>query len=266
MPDFELHEKSQETGGRIELYALAIGNDTYRMHDGVAEVISYSTDDYYKISVSRGRIATGQEHLTITLPGDHAFSNQITTIAPGQLGTLTIWAYHRADDTDVRVVYKGVVRSVAFTKDMSKSLLSVVPVSEAFDKEIPQRTFQASCNNVLFDDDCKVVEASFQHTAIISAVAGNVITVTGLLSTKGDGWATGGFAAYGVFDYRLILEQSGDDCTLNLPFYSDVSGETLDVFAGCDHSIDTCNSKFSNRPDFGGCPYVPTKDIFRTGV
>ncbi len=263
---FDAHETSQETGGRIELYSLAIGSDIYRMHDSVAEIISYSGNDYYKISVSRGKIATGQEHLTVHLPGDHAFSSQFTTIAPGQLGTLTIWAFHRADDTDVRVVYKGVVRSVAFTKDMSQSSLSVVPVSVAFDKEIPQRTFQASCNNILFDADCKVVQSSYKHSNVVTSVSGSTITVLGLLSTKGDGWATSGYAAYGVLDYRLIISQSGDDCELSLPFFADVAGETLDIFAGCDHSIAVCNSKFANRINFGGCPYVPTKNVFVTGL
>ena len=92
------------------------------------------------------------------------------------------------------------------------------------------------------------------------------MTVQGLLSAKGDTWATAGFASYGVLDYRLILTQSGDDCTLSLPFYANVLGQTLDVFAGCAHIIGVCDGKFGNRPNFGGCPYVPTKNIFRTGL
>lgn len=263
---FESHETSLESGGRIELHSLAIGSTVYRMHDEIADIITYSSDEYYKVSVSRGRIATGQEHLTVTLPGDHEFSRQFTTIAPGQLGTYTIFAYHRAEPSDVRVIYKGVVRSVAFTQDMSSSMLSVVPVSEAFDKEIPQRTFQAACNNVLFDGDCKISSGSWKHTNVVSAVNGNVITVTSLLSAKGDGWATAGFVAHGVLDYRLVIEQDGDDCILSLPFYADVLGETLDVYAGCARDIGTCENKFSNRDNFGGCPYVPTKNIFITGI
>jgi uncharacterized phage protein (TIGR02218 family) len=163
-------------------------------------------------------------------------------------------------------MYKGVVRAVAFTKDMSKSALSVVPVSEAFNKEIPDRTFQATCNNVLFDANCKISSGSWKHTDVVTLVDGNEITVSGLLSAKGDGWATGGFVAHGTSDYRLILVQSGDICTLSLPFYADVAGETVDVFAGCARNISVCNSKFSNAINFGGCPYVPTKNIFVTGV
>jgi len=216
--------------------------------------------------VSRGRIATGQEHLTVTLPGDHDFPAQYTTIAPGQVGTLTIQAYHFSDPSDVRVIYKGLVRAVAFTSDMSKSQLSVVPISDAFDKEIPQRTFQAACNNVLYDTDCKVSSGSFQYVGNCTAVAGNVVTIAGLNAAKGTGWGTSGFIAFGVQDYRLILSQDGDDCTLSLPFYADVLDESLDVFAGCDHTIATCDTKFTNEINFGGSPYVPTKNIFQTGI
>ncbi len=263
---FEAHETGQETGGRIEFYQLAIGTEVYRMHDSIADVIAVGGNNYFKVGVSHGKIATGQEHLTVTLPGDHEFVTKFVTIAPGQEGTLTISSYHWADVSDVQVTYKGIVRSVAFTKDMSVSQLSVVPISDAFDKVIPQKTFQAACNNVLFDEDCKVVISSFQHTNTVTGVSGNTITVNSLLSAKGDGWATAGFAGYGVLDYRLILTQSGDVCTLALPFYADVLGETLDIFAGCAREIAVCNSKFTNKDNFGGCPYVPTKNIFITGL
>ncbi len=266
MTTFEDNELSLESGGRVELYLLAIGNDIYRMHDSIPLVIAHLGDDYFKTSVSRGRIATGQEHLTVNLPGDNGFASQFTSIAPGQLGTLTIFSYHFATPGDVRVVYKGVVRSVAFTADMSKSMLSVVPVSEAFDKEIPQRTWQAPCNNVLFDADCKVSSGSFSHTNTLTAVNGNIVTISGLLGAKGDGWATAGFIQHGVLDYRLVLEQDGNDCILTLPFYSSVLGQSVDVFAGCARSIGICDSKFANSDNFGGSPYIPIKEIFKVGL
>ena len=64
----------------------------------------------------------------------------------------------------------------------------------------------------------------------------------------------------------LVLEQDGDDLTLVLPFHEDVLSEDVSVYAGCDHTIATCLAKFANDINFGGCPYVPTKNIFITGV
>ena len=243
-----------------------MGSTIFRMHNSAELLIIESGDTYLRTQISRGPIATGQESLEISLPGSHEFSLKFAEIAPGQTASLTIRTYHRADPSDVRVSYKGVVRSVAFTSNMAYSKLSLIPINEAFDKEIPERTFQAACNNVLFDADCKVVIGSFSYADEVSAIVDNVVTVTGLAAAKGTGWSSGGYCSFGVLDYRLILTQDGDDLTLVLPFHESVLGEDITVYAGCDHSIGVCASKFSNVINFGGCPYVPTKNIFITGI
>lgn len=266
MSTYDVYEESSAQGSVVELYTLAMGSTIYRMHTSIEPVINSAGDDFFLVSVSRGNISTGQEYLEIALPGDHLFSLQFTTIAPGQTATLTIQSYHRGAPADVRVIYKGVVRSVAFTENAANSALSVVPLTAAFKKDIPERTFQASCNNVLFDPDCKVSAGSFSFTDDVTAIVDNVVTVAGLETAKGDGWSTSGYVAYGVLDYRLILEQDGDDLVLVLPFHEAVLGNNVTVYAGCDHTIATCDSKFSAADDFGGCPYVPTKNIFISGL
>lgn len=263
---FEGYEESQQQGSRIEFYTLTMGTTIYRMHNSIEDEINVSGDLFYPVSIARGNISTGQEYLEISLPGDHEFPLEFATIAPGQTATLTIQTYHRADTADMQVIYKGVVRSVAFSQNASKSALSVIPLTDAFKKEIPERTFQASCNNVLFDPDCKVSAGSYSYEDAVTAIVDNVVTVNGLNAAKGTGWATGGYVAYGILDYRLILEQSGDDLTLVLPFHEDVLTNNVTVYAGCDHTIATCASKFSNSDNFGGCPYVPTKNIFISGL
>lgn len=263
---FEAYETSVEDGSTIEIYTLALGSTIYRMHDSSEPIINVAGDDYERVQVSRGPIATGQEYLEIGLPGSHAFTLKFAAIAPGQTASLTIQSLQRADPSDVRVIYKGVVRSVAFTHNAAKSALSLIPINDAFKKEIPERTFQAACNNVLFDSDCKVVDGSYSFIGPVSAIVGNVVTVTGLSAAKGSVWSTGGFIAFGALDYRLVLEQSGDDLILVLPFYESVLSENVTVYAGCDHSIATCLSKFNNEINFGGCPFVPTKNIFISGI
>lgn len=266
MATFESLELSAESGSKIELYTLAIGSTIYRMHTSVEPILNYAGFDYLRVQIGRGAISTGQEFLEVTLPGSHPFPLNFTSIAPGQVASLLIQAVHRDEPTDVKVIYKGVVRSVAFTQNASMSALSLVPINAALDKEIPERTYQAPCNNVLFDADCKIVKASWKYDGTVSAVAGNEVTVTGLEAAKGDGWSTGGYASFGVLDYRLITTQDGDDLILPLPFYESVLNETVTVYAGCNHDIGVCASKFSNEINFGGFPYVPTKNIFITGV
>lgn len=263
---FEAYETSVESGSTIEIYTLAMGSTIFRMHDSPEPIITVAGDDYERIQVARGSIETGQEFLEITLPGSHPFTLLFATIAPGQTASLTVQSFQRSDPSDVRVIYKGVVRSVAFTQNAAKSALSLIPINDAFDKEIPERTFQAACNNVLFDPDCKVSSGSYSFLGPVSAIVDNVVTVTGLAAAKGTGWSTGGYVSYGVLDYRLVLEQDDDDLVLVLPFHESVLSENVTIYAGCDHTIATCLSKFSNEINFGGCPFVPTKNIFMTGL
>jgi len=263
---YEDYEVSVAGGQPIELYALTLGSTTWRMHNTLEEEISYGGDTYYKAAVSRGNITGAQENLTITIPGSHAYSTNFSEVAPGQLSSLTIYRYHRAETGDVHLLYKGIVRSVSFATQGHSAQLTVIPLTATFDKTIPDRTFQAQCNNVLFDSDCQVSASSFKFTGPVASAASNTVTITGLSAAKGSAWATGGYVSYGILDFRLILDHTGDVLTLNIPFYEDVVGKSVNVYAGCDHNISTCNTKFSNSINFGGCPYVPTKNIFQTGL
>jgi len=265
---YEDYEVSVEQSQPVELYVLALGTSIWRFHNQIyGEIINYSGDDYTPLAVSRGNIGGAQENLSIDIPADHAYSQNFIQVAPGQLSTLTIYEYQRPEGLgDVQIKYKGVVRSVSFAEQGFESTLTVIPLSATFDKTIPDRTFQAGCNFTLFDSDCQVSASSFKHTNTCTAHVSNVATVSGLSAAKGSGWATGGYMSYGVLDFRLILSQTGDDCTLNLPFYESVVGKAVNVYAGCDRSISTCDTKFSNSLNFGGCPYVPTKNIFQTGL
>jgi len=263
---FEIYEESAATGSKVELYTLTVGSLIYRMHTSVETTITSGGDVYYRTQVSRGNIATGQEYLEVVLPGSHEFPLIYRNVVPGKVASLTIQEFHRADPSSVRVCYKGVVQAVAFSRNASSATLSVVPLNRALSKLIPERTYQSMCNNVLFDTKCQLSAGSHSYIGTVLSVSGNIVTIGGLESAKGDGWSTSGYAEFGGLDYRLILEQDGNDLILILPFHADVLGEDLTVYAGCDRSVSTCASKFSNDINFGGCPYVPTKNIFWSGI
>jgi uncharacterized phage protein (TIGR02218 family) len=262
---FETYEVSTQSAQPVELYVLVMGSDIWRMCNSI-DSVTWSGDVYTPTIIGRGNIQSGMEAMDIELPSNHPFPYQYATVAPGQTATLTIYRYHRADPSDVKIRYKGVVRTVSYTKQGRGAEIHVIPLTATFDKMIPDRTYQAACNNVLYDSDCKVVRPLFDYVGSVSAVSGSTITVGGLTAAKGATWAEGGYVSHNTADFRLVLSQATDVLTLNLPFYDDVTGTTVHVYAGCDHSAATCASKFSNADNFGGCPYVPTKNIFMTGL
>ncbi|MCK5017619.1 MAG: phage BR0599 family protein [Candidatus Peribacteraceae bacterium] len=262
---FESLEISVASGQPVELYVLTMGSSIWRMNNSIDEII-YDGQEYHPTKISREAITSGDEALSITMPPGHPFTINYATIAPGQVATLTIYRFHRGDTTDLQVFYKGVVRAVSFTQQARRSIIHVIPIAATFDKNIPDMTYQASCNHVLYDGKCQVFKASYAYVGTPSVATGNVLTVPGLLAAKGAGWAVGGYIEYGTLDFRLVLEQDGDDLTLILPFYENVIDETVNVYAGCDHVLATCISKFNNLINYGGSPYIPTKNIFMTGL
>ena len=264
---FDAQEESQASGSPVELYTIAVGSSTYRHHTSIEDSVTIGGYVYTSLAgLSREKIVPGDEDLTISLPTSHEFVGDYQQSAPGQKATITIRRYHRGDTSDPRVIYKGVLREITFEEDGAVSTLKLTPVAAAFKKTIPTDTFQATCNRVLFDSKCGLNRNDYLYSGVVTAVNGNLVTVSGLEAAKGDGWATAGYVTIGVLDYRMVVLQDGDDLELVLPFFVDVSGETVSVFAGCKHDVNTCESKFSNDINFGGFPYVPTKNIFVSGL
>jgi len=231
---------------------------------------------YTAIEIERSSILTAvgerNEILTVTMPASHDFPDNFLSIVPGQIATLVIKRLHRTDAADeVKVIWYGRVQSVAFIENGNKASLAVKTIENSINNQIPRRTYQSLCNFVLFDTDCGIASSSFRFVGTVSVVSGNMMTIPGLTAAKGDEWSTGGYVALGSSEYRLILKQKNsvlgtDVVELLLPFPSNMVGKSVDVFAGCNHQIAVCGSKFSNVPQFGGCAWVPTKNIFMTGI
>lgn len=248
----------------VELYTIALAAQTWYLSDSESTISI--VEDFVPLAISRGQITTGQEPVDITMPASHAFPQTYVNSAPGTHANVTIQWLDRDDSPDsLRALYKGVAKSVSFTQDGTKAIVHVESIVSTFDKETPEDTFTPQCQAYLYDDRCTVNKDDFKYEGTVTDMSGNTITVDGL-SAEGAGWALPGYVAYGTSDYRQVLAQSGDILTIILPFTVDLVGETVAVYAGCNHSMDDCENKFSNLVNFRGTPYVPTKNVFRTGL
>lgn len=270
---YDIQEKSVEVGQPVELYVLSISNTTYYMTSADQDYVALGVT-FTATELSRSQIAISPDErndiVTLTLPASHPYPKRYVSIIPGQRGVLTIYRVHNTDSAaETQVIYKGLVRSVSFSRDGQEARLAVMPVTAALSRTIPRFVYSGLCNHVLYGPKCKIVEALFRHHNTCTAISANGLdlTITGL-SVKGSGWATGGFISVGASDYRLIVAHSSNTISLLIPFPSDlpVLNQTVDVFAGCDHSIATCKTKFNNIVNFGGFAFVPKRNIFATGL
>jgi uncharacterized phage protein (TIGR02218 family) len=268
---FDSLERSAESSAPIELYTFVLGATTYRFTtEPVAFVLSGNTFD--PVSVKRDSVAFDNTARTdifkVTVPATHALVRQYINNIPGARATMTLQRIQRADTPTPTVLQlqKGSLKSVGFAMDGLTAEIAVMPISGDLTKVIPRFVFGQQCNHFLYDIDCKVDPNLFKYSQSVTAGGATTsVTVQGL-NVKGNGWADAGYLALATGDYRAILSQTGDVCVLMFPFPSDITGQTVDVFAGCDHSPPTCATKFVNLANNGGYPWVPTRNIFQVGL
>lgn len=270
---FDTFEEGLETSRPTELYTITIGSTVYRYTSG-EDVITVAANTFDPVEgIERSALTLGGPSdnigsISITLPAANAVAQQYIQSIPGQLASVEIDRYQRGDGSTARI-FEGRIRAVTFSEGGYKAVMDVLPTFEGISQEIPRFRFSSLCNHVLYDDRCQVDDTSSSFrlsSAACTAVSGRTITVTGA-DANGDGFYTGGFVENAAGDdRRLILDQTGEVLTLMLPFSVSPLSTNVTVFAGCDHTVETCRDKFDNVVNFGGFPYVPTKNPFRTGL
>lgn len=271
---YDAFESSQEGSQPVELYTITLGSTIYRW-TSAEDDITKGSDVFTAIPIQRGTVKGGgpdtrKENLIITVAGDNAVAKQYITSVPGVAGVVKIERIQRPDGATYEVVtiFNGKIASVAFGKAGREAKMKIEPLVTAQSKPLPNHTYQGLCNHVLYDDLCQVddTDAAYRLTGAVTAVSGITITVTGA-DANGDDYYTGGFVEnIGSSDRRLIIDQTGTVLTLHLPFTISPLSTNVLVFAGCDHAVSTCKTKFNNVVNFGGFAWVPSKNVFETGI
>jgi uncharacterized phage protein (TIGR02218 family) len=127
------------------------------------------------------------------------------------------------------------------------------------------------CRYLLGDaSTCKVAMGAYTRTGQVNGSIVNNMEFTGTVSGAGftadyftNGelvWTTGPNAGL-TFEVRSVATPAPGTIKLHLPCpYPIAAGNQYSLKAGCDKSIGTCASKFSNGVNFGGEPTVPGND------
>ena len=162
---------------------------------------------------------------------------------------------------DIMRQRRGKLGEVTLQKDTFVAELR--GLSELMQQHIGQ-LFSPSCRAILGDGRCKVNLASYTFAATVNAVTSNLIFTCNALG-QAAGYFTGGEVRFtggaNAGLRREIKEFSNKQITLTLPMpYTIAAGNTLNVIAGCDKILSTCQSKFGNAANFRGEPHIPGTD------
>ncbi len=272
MSSFDTLESSLEDSRPLEIYTFAVGLEAFRFTSTQSSV-TIGTDTWSPESVSRGQISQGADernrNLVITVPADNDFASKYIDVPPGNQATISIirlqWNESPTFDTQV-LIYKGTIQSVRFPANGTAAEITCRSLEAAASQNIPRYTFMSMCNHVLYDTACGVGSGSNTYAGVVTLVSDLEITITGLDASGID--ATGGYAQdLTNNDFRMVLSQTGDVITVLSPFTDDVTSSNVQVFRGCDHTLTgDCAVQFDNVAEYGGCSFVPSKNIFSTGL
>lgn len=147
--------------------------------------------------------------------------------------------------------------------DRYEARLSVKSGLELLDTMVPREVYQPGCLNTLYDSACGATRTLFTGAATGSTDARR-ITFSHNISQP-NGWFDRGTLTFtsgpnsGVS--RTVRTHVGSDITVLSPWpFAVASGHSFSVTRGCDKTLGTCTSKFNNRANFRGHPFVPVPE------
>lgn len=263
---FDTIEESVKDGKPIEFFKFA-RNDSVWLYTTAIYDTEFNSETYSSIPIRRSTLreekTRPESRVTIYMPVTTPFIFQFISQSPSDNIAITIYYNHVGEsDGEALTIFKGRVVNIKHGENEGEVVCE--PLLTALGRPVLRRFYQRNCPYQLYDTPCSVDPDSFKVTGTLTGVSANTVSADEF-DAQPDGYFDGGFLEFelpdGNFDRRMITKHEGDTLTLAYHLPSVSSSDTVVAFAGCDHTIATCDSKFSNKANYGGFPFFPSKNI-----
>lgn len=268
MTDFNSLERSDQSSRPVELWDLVTPEATYRYTNSMVEVV-YGGHTYSPVPTMRSERTAGTiddpPAMVLTLPRGNAFVQAHAFGVPSQNMTVTIT---RLQDVYARGWYTGKIGPINVKGDVA-TVRSSSLLGDPLDGTLPSAQVRRQCNHVLYDDKCTVDRdsaANKKATTVTSVSADGLVVTVASLGTLGDKVKLGEMVRDADSERRLVIDRSGLDLTLNLPFRALAALEGITLYRGCKHDLADCDGTHGNAVNFGGHPYIPGANPFQGDI
>lgn len=285
-------ESSVQDSLAREIYEFTVGGIVYRM-TSASHDITVDGEVYTAEAVSRSQVElvqlggdSGGDSITISLRVDHPIVRRwLAQGVPPKVATVLVRRLQERSGL-VERIWSGDIASVD-AEDGSVKLTVSSLFSRAFRRRLPTLTVGRQCAHVLYGVGCNVSRTGSSPDAIPFRAVTTVQTANGrdvrlsvptipvaaVLRAK---WLQFGELVHVASGERMtIVDQADVDpghsdvtiLTLQAHIYGMKVGDSVELYAGCDHTVTTCRDKFANQVNFGGFPSLPTRNpFFPTGL
>lgn len=271
---FPQYEKSRGRGEPTTLYYFRYGNQPnafYGYTDAEKPVI-FNGDEYVPTPIDRGNLTANgtldKAMLEIRTPQDVDLAGLFKVYPPTQVVNCIIRQGHIGDPGEEwLVVWTGRIVSCAWESNQAK--FSCEPVSTSMRRTGLRRHYQYGCPHVLYGSECRA-------SKLAATITRTVVSVDDFKITLQDGWtAAGNVSNYvggmiewdglGGTEARTILSIAGlKTLSLSGPARGMEAGDSIKVILGCKRTMQACRNVHDNILNFGGQPWIPTKNPIGT--
>ena len=258
-------DQSSESSQPIYLYVLANDLGTYRYTSRETEVI-YDEQTYSPEAISHSAVSNSgdmtKDRLDINIPIENEAARDLLIGNSEQPSSLTVFRGHSTDEDFEFVVYwKGrITNAVANGASVKMECESIFTSLRRYGL---RARYQKSCRHNLYSEGCGVDKEGFKVEGTVSVISDLTLTVAEA-DDFDDGYFVGGYISFNGITRRIVAHEE-DQITINRAIESLKDAELpvlIDLYPGCDKLRTTCNNKFDNLLNFGGFPWIPSKNPF----
>ena len=249
----------------VELYEFREGADAYYFTSS-STTITYLGMDYVPTNIQREKILQTsdplREPINLTFPRTDSFASRFVAYEADKQYTVTIYRGTLTGST-FAITYKGRVVEAIAQGNIVK--LNCESIYTAIQNLGLQARYEYNCRHLLYGSQCGADPNSFKVNGTVVSNTGTVIEVVAV-DAYTDGYFNGGILQDSFLNRRYILSHVGPNLTVSKSWASLDVGAAVVVYAGCDRTKATCNTKFSNVINFGGFPWIPSKNPFEGSI
>lgn len=265
------NEMSTEGAQPIELYEISLtGNFFYYTSSDTTVVLNNRT--YRPLPITHEDISptvdASKQGVKFTFPGDVDFGEFFRVQPPSEVVRFTMYVQNYLDPGEYIVGWIGRIINVAWSTNGSWLEATVENVFSSLQRVGLRRRYSLNCPYALYDSQCRVSREAYREKSQVLQVDGSAVIVAAAAG-KADNYYAGGFLTYsnsasGNIEKRMIRQSFGGTGRLILSSIpvSLTNGSQVDIYPGCNHTIQECQNKFNNVVNCGATPYIPAKNPY----
>jgi uncharacterized phage protein (TIGR02218 family) len=276
-------EQGEQSSEPREYCRIAYGNTQHLITFGNRDLFVAGAI-YTAVASERGELgvtaAGNGKELTLTLPVNHAFVQRyLQQGTPPRFITFTMWC--QQSNGSIEQQFVGEITSMSVDDENGRASFRIPSrAGESLLRVVSNVTIGRTCPHVLYDTMCQIPRSlgSTYFSTTVIAVDGRTVRVDLGVSTSNPyrlDWAVNGELYHPTSGERMTVIVQADvspgtstitKLTMQAPIVGLAVGDTVEIYAGCDHTLDTCVNKYANRQNFGGFPQLPKANPFIPGT